>query len=40
MTVLSSPGAKVSAVSNRLKDLDISGWDSDLATLASWYREA
>ena len=32
--------AKVSALSNRLKDADISAWDSDFATLASWYREA
>jgi peptide/nickel transport system substrate-binding protein len=32
--------AKVSALSNRLKDTDISAWDSDFATLATWYREA
>jgi peptide/nickel transport system substrate-binding protein len=32
--------AKVSAISNRLKDTDISAWDSDLANLAFWHREA
>jgi peptide/nickel transport system substrate-binding protein len=32
--------AKVSAISNKLKDADISAWDSDLATLAFWHREA
>src|SRR5215831_829097 len=32
--------SKVSALSNRLKDTDISAWDSDFATLATWYREA
>ena len=32
--------AKVYAASNKLKDNDISAWDSDLATLAFWYREA
>jgi peptide/nickel transport system substrate-binding protein len=32
--------AKVSAISNRLRDTDISAWDSDLATLAYWHREA
>jgi peptide/nickel transport system substrate-binding protein len=32
--------AKVSAISNKLKDTDISAWDSDLANLAFWHREA
>ena len=32
--------AKVSALSTRLRDTDISAWDSDLATLAYWHREA
>ena len=32
--------AKVSALSNKLKDTDISAWDSDLANLAFWHREA
>ena len=32
--------AKVSALSHKLKDTDISAWDSDLATLAFWHREA
>jgi peptide/nickel transport system substrate-binding protein len=32
--------AKVSAISNQLKDTDISAWDSDLANLAFWRREA
>jgi peptide/nickel transport system substrate-binding protein len=32
--------AKVSAISHKLKDADISGWDSDFATLAFWNREA
>jgi peptide/nickel transport system substrate-binding protein len=32
--------AKVSAVSHRLKDTDISGWDSDFATLPYWHLEA
>jgi peptide/nickel transport system substrate-binding protein len=31
---------KVTAVSLKLRDLDISGWDSDLSNLATWYREA
>ncbi len=30
---------KVHAVSSRLKGTDVSGWDSDLANLAMWYRE-
>jgi peptide/nickel transport system substrate-binding protein len=29
----------ISAVSNRLKGTDISGWDSNLWNLANWYRE-
>ena len=32
--------AKVSALSHKLKDTDISAWDSDLANLAFWHREA
>ena len=32
--------AKVSAISHKLKDTDISAWDSDFANLATWYREA
>jgi peptide/nickel transport system substrate-binding protein len=32
--------SKVTAVSLKLRDLDISGWDSDLSNLANWYREA
>jgi peptide/nickel transport system substrate-binding protein len=30
----------VSAVSNRLKGTDVSGWDSNLWNLAYWHREA
>jgi peptide/nickel transport system substrate-binding protein len=29
---------KVHAVSSRLRGLEISGWDSDLATLFNWFR--
>ena len=32
--------ANVSAISHKLKDTDISAWDSDLANLAFWHREA
>ena len=32
--------ATVSAISHKLKDTDISAWDSDLANLAFWHREA
>ena len=32
--------ATVSAISHKLKDTDISAWDSDLANLAYWNREA
>jgi peptide/nickel transport system substrate-binding protein len=28
-----------SAVSNRLRGTDVSGWDSDLWNIAHWYRE-
>jgi peptide/nickel transport system substrate-binding protein len=28
------------AVSNKLRGMDLSGWDSDLWHLAYWYREA
>jgi peptide/nickel transport system substrate-binding protein len=30
----------VSAVNNRLKGTDVSGWDSNLWNIAAWYREA
>jgi hypothetical protein len=30
----------VSAVSQRLKSTDVSGWDSNLWNLAYWHREA
>jgi hypothetical protein len=29
---------KVHAVSSRLRGLEISGWDSDLATLFNWHK--
>ena len=32
--------AKVTAISHKLKDTDVSAWDSDLATLPYWHREA
>jgi peptide/nickel transport system substrate-binding protein len=32
--------ANVTTISNKLKDADISAWDSNLATLAYWHREA
>jgi peptide/nickel transport system substrate-binding protein len=32
--------ANVYALSNKLKDTDIGGWDSNLATLVFWNREA
>jgi peptide/nickel transport system substrate-binding protein len=32
--------ANVSTISHKLKDADISAWDSNLATLAYWHREA
>ena len=31
--------ANVTTISNKLKDADISAWDSNLATLAFWHRE-
>jgi hypothetical protein len=32
--------SNISAVSNRLRNTDICGWDSSFWNLAHWYREA